>query len=683
VKANFQEHLMGLFKKEKDQSAETDNRVSHLDEYYKKVGISNLPEHVSSTVNRELAKLEKTDSTVAEYSIGLNYIDFILSLPWGKLTEDKLDLERAERVLDDEHMGLAQVKERVLEHLATTIKCQSKPYKIMVVDDEPIALENLSYTLRKEGYDVSTASNGKEALDLFNTDSFDLVVTDLKMQKMSGVELLEAVHKISTHTRFIITTGYATVESAVEALKKGAAHYLPKPVKLDTLKATVRELVQQNREYRTPRGSVLCFSGPPGIGKTSVGRSIANAFGRLFVCLSMAGLRDEAELRGHRRTYVGAMPGRILSEIQKAGFRNPVFMLDELDKIGQDFRGDPASVLLEVLDPSQNGRFLDYYLDIPFDLSEVLFITTANDIDMLPKPLLDRMEIIHFSGYTISEKKKIARHYLIPRQLKAHGLEIADLSFSDDALTKVIFEHTREAGLRNLEREIARICRKTDRLLFQKKINLPATIDKSVVEDLLGAPKFKSASRGLNNIPGVTTGLVWTEFGGQIIFVETAIMKGNRNLVLTGSLGEVLKESAQTALSYVRSSAEQFGINEDFYSGCDIHIHIPAGAIPKDGPSAGITIAVALISLLTRKPCQKEIAMTGELTLSGTILPVSGIREKILAAQQSGIKTVILPESNKTDFNLMEPEVREAVDVIFADSIPAVINHILEKDEAG
>ncbi len=670
---------MGLFKKEKDQTEEPDNRAGILDEYYQKIKNSDLPEHVSETVHRELTKLENTDSANAEYSIGLSYIEFILSLPWRKLTMDKLDLERAELILDNEHMGLLHVKERVLEHLATTIKCQSKPYKILVVDDEPIALENLSYTLKKEGYSIASASDGQEALNLFNAVSFDLVVTDLKMQKMSGVELLEAVQKISPHTRFIITTGYATVESAVDALKKGAAHYLPKPVKLDTLKATVRELVQQDQKYQTPKGSVLCLSGPPGIGKTSVGHSIANAFGRQFVCLSMAGLRDEAELRGHRRTYVGAMPGRILSEIRKVGFRNPVFMLDELDKIGQDFRGDPASVLLEVLDPSQNSNFLDYYLDIPFDLSELLFITTANDIDKLPTPLLDRMEIIQFSSYTPSEKKKIARHYLIPRQLKAHGLETSDLSFSDDALTKVIFEYTREAGLRNLEREIARICRKTDRLLFQKKVDLPMSIDQNRIEELLGAPKFSNTSRSLTNIPGVTTGLVWTEFGGQIIYIETAKMKGNQNLVLTGSLGEVLKESAQTALSYVRSSADRFGIDEDFYSGCDIHIHIPAGAIPKDGPSAGITIAIALISLLTQKPCRKDVAMTGELTLSGSILPVSGIREKILAAQQSGIGTVILPKSNQSDYDILEREVREAADIIFADSIQSVVSRILEK----
>ena len=670
---------MGFFKKEKDQGPEVaDDQARKLEEYYTKAKEADLPKQVFETVNRELSKLENIEPSIAEYSVGLNYIGLILSLPWKKLTEDKLDLSAAERILEAEHMGLHHVKERVLEHLATAIKCQAKPYKILVVDDEPIALENLSYSLKKEGYIVSKATNGKEALDLFDTEVFDLVVTDLKMQKMSGVELLEAVRSRSTQTKFIITTGYATVESAVDALKKGAAHYLPKPVKLDTLKKTVRELVSQNCEFHKTRGSVLCFAGPPGIGKTSVGRSIANAFGRNFICLSMAGLRDEAELRGHRRTYVGAMPGRILSEIQKAESRNPVFMLDELDKIGQDFRGDPASVLLEVLDPAQNHRFLDYYLDIPFDLSEVMFITTANNIDKLPSPLLDRMEIIQFSSYTLSEKRKIARHYLIPRQLKAHGLESTDLNFTEEALTKVIFEYTREAGLRNLDREIASICRKTDRLLLQKQMTLPAEIDQHNIEELLGAPKFNNRKRGIENIPGVTTGLVWTEFGGQTIFIETAIMKGNRNLVLTGSLGEVLKESAQTALSYVRSTAAHYGIDEDFFAGNDIHIHIPAGAIPKDGPSAGITIAVALISLLTRKPCRRDVAMSGEVTLSGCVLPVSGIREKILAAQQDGIKTIFFPRSNESDYESLEPEVKEAVQIVFTDSIQDVIEQILE-----
>lgn len=678
---------MNFFKKSKEQKESTPKTEegskdvhSHHHELYEELENAVLPEHARKTATKELERLEKTDPSVAEYSIGLNYVKFVLSLPWEKTAEDNLDLERAEQILHAEHMGLSQVKERVLEHLAASIMCLSRKYKVMVVDDEPIALDNLEHTLKKENYDVVTATNGQEALKLFENASFDLVVTDLKMQRISGIELLEEVTKISPQTKFIITTGYATVETAVDALKKGAAHYLPKPVKLDTLRQTVKEILSQSSTYRVPQGSVLCFSGPPGIGKTSVGRSIANAFGRKFICLSMGGLRDEAELRGHRRTYVGALPGRILSELQKVGEKNPVFMLDELDKIGQDFRGDPASVLLEVLDPKQNSQFLDYYLDIPFDLSQVMFITTANVVEKLPTPLLDRMEIIPFSSYTMGEKREIARNYLVPRQLRSHGLNDTDLEFSEEALNAMITGYTREAGLRNLEREIASICRKVDKLVFKHEITVPASLNAAKIEELLGPPRYTSASKREKDRSGVTTGLVWTEFGGQIIFVETAIMKGNQNLIMTGSLGEVLKESAQTALSFVRSSVEQFGIEPDFYSGHDIHIHIPAGSIPKDGPSAGITIAVALISLLTKRTSRSDVAMSGELTLSGQILPVSGLREKILAAQQAGITTVVLPAENESSIAILETEVREATRIVLAESVADAVSVALSAE---
>ena len=669
---------MSIFKKTKTDSPEPAPPESALHELYQELAQALLPEHAHTAVQKELERIEKTDSSVAEYSVGLNYVKFILSLPWNKMAADNLDLERAERILDAEHHGLTQVKERVLEHLAASIMRRSKPAKILVVDDEAIALDNLAFTLKKENYEVVTATDGKEALDRCNETMFDLVVTDLKMQQMDGIQLLEAVRKKSPRTSFIITTGYATVETAVDALKKGAAHYLPKPVKLETLRQTVKKILSEKQGIQISQGTVLCFSGPPGIGKTSVGRSIANAFDRKFICLSMAGLRDEAELRGHRRTYVGAMPGRILSEIQKTGERNPVFMLDELDKIGQDFRGDPASVLLEVLDPSQNHHFLDYYLDIPFDLSQVMFITTANLVEKLPAPLLDRMEIIPFSSYTIGEKKQIAQNYLIPRQLEAHGLNTTDLTFSEKSLNNIIQGYTREAGLRNLERELARICRKMDRRIFQKSVHLPAKIDETKVEELLGPAPYSNNTRAANDRPGVTTGLVWTEFGGQIISIETAIMKGDRHLIMTGSLGEVLKESAQTALSFVRSCAAQFEIDPDFFTGCDVHVHIPAGSVPKDGPSAGITIAVALVSLLTQRRSKNDVAMSGELTLSGQILPVSGLREKILAAQQAGIKTVVFPKRNEAGIQALDEEVREAAHIILAESIESITELVLE-----
>ena len=412
-------------------------------------------------------------------------------------------------------------------------------------------------------------------------------------------------------------TGYATVSTAVDALRKGAAHYLSKPINLDDLRLTVKELVSKKRHFQMSRGPILCFTGPPGTGKTSIGQAIAESLGRKFVRLSLAGLRDEAELRGHRRTYVGALPGRIINEIRRLGVNNPVFMLDEIDKIGQDFRGDPASVLLEVLDPEQNRHFVDYYLDVPFDLSRVMFIATANVVGNLPAPLLDRLEIIPFQGYTEREKVEIASRYLLPRQLQNHGLASLDLSFTEDAIVRVIRDYTREAGLRQLDRELATISRKLARLALQRPpgVARPARSMRTEVEKLLGPRKFTHEIQAAKDRVGVATGLVWTEFGGEIIFVEATRMKGHKQLILTGSMGEVLQESAQTALSYVRSHAEDLRIDPDFFSQSDIHIHLPSGAVPKEGPSAGVTIAVALISLLTGRPARREVAMTGEINL--------------------------------------------------------------------
>ena len=348
---------------------------------------ASLPEAVAAVARKELERLDKTDPSVAEYTIGLNYLDFLISLPWNRVTEDNLDLKRAERLLEAQHYGLNHVKERILEYLAVRTLCSLQTSQVLVVDDEEIARTNLEYILRKEGHQVSTAANGLEALEKVKAQEFDVVLTDLKMEKMDGLQLLESVKQIAPHTEIIMVTGYATVSTAVDALKKGAAHYLSKPIKLDELRATVREIVEKKRHLQMCRGPILCFAGPPGVGKTSIGRSIAEALERKFVRLSLAGLRDEAELRGHRRTYVGAMPGRIINELKRLEVRNPVFMLDEIDKIGQDFRGDPASVLLEILDPEQNSNFVDHYLDVPFDLSGAMFITTANVVEKLPGPL--------------------------------------------------------------------------------------------------------------------------------------------------------------------------------------------------------------------------------------------------------------------------------------------------------
>jgi ATP-dependent Lon protease len=637
-----------------------------------------LPEAVTAVALKELERLEKTDPSVAEYSIGLNYLDYLISLPWTRFTEDNLDLKRAERILDTQHYGLGHVKERILEYLAVRTLCSLQTSQILVVDDEEIARTNLEYILRKEGHQVATAANGMEALDKVKAQEFDVILTDLKMEKMDGIQLLESVKQIAPHTDIIMVTGYATVSSAVDALKKGAAHYLSKPIKLDELRATVREIVEKKRHMQMNRGPILCFAGPPGTGKTSMGQAIAEALERKFVRLSLAGLRDEAELRGHRRTYVGAMPGRIINELKRLEVKNPVFMLDEIDKIGQDFRGDPASVLLEILDPQQNNNFVDHFVDVPFDLSGVMFITTANLVENLPAPLLDRLEVINFPGYTTREKLNIARHYLIPRQLRENALSHLGIDFSEEAIAKIIDDYTREAGLRNLEREIAMVCRKLARIALQHKgASSALTVDEKLVEKFLGPRKFTHEVAETGNQVGVTTGLVWTEFGGEIIFVEATRMKGHKQLILTGSLGNVLQESAQTALSYIRSHAEQFKLDPDFFADQDIHIHLPSGAIPKEGPSAGVTIALALLSLLTGRPARRDVALTGELTLSGRILPVSGIREKVLAAQRAGVKTVVFPQQNEVDINNLEEEVKEGVNIVLADRIDPLLDLVL------
>jgi len=639
-----------------------------------------LPEAVAAVALKELERLEKTDPSVAEYSIGLNYLDYLISLPWNRVTEDNLDLKRAERLLESKHYGLAHVKERILEYLAVRTLCSLQTSQILVVDDEEIARTNLEYILRKEGHQVATAANGLEALEQVKAHQFDIVLTDLKMEKMDGLQLLESVKQIAPHTEIIMVTGYATVSTAVDALKKGAAHYLSKPIKLDELRATVREIIEKKRHRQMNRGPILCFAGPPGTGKTSIGRGIAEALERQFVRLSLAGLRDEAELRGHRRTYVGAMPGRIINELKRLGVRNPVFMLDEIDKIGQDFRGDPASVLLEILDPEQNSHFTDHYLDVPFDLSGVMFITTANVVEKLPAPLLDRLEVIYFPGYTEAEKVKIAKNYLIPRQLREHGLQHLGLEFTEAAVSRIIGNYTREAGLRNLEREIATVCRKLARLCLQDKGQSCAlTVNGVLVEKFLGPRKFIHEVAEAGNQVGVTTGLVWTEFGGEIIFVEATRMRGHKQLILTGSLGSVMQESAQTALSYVRSRADKFGLDPGFFSDSDLHIHLPSGAIPKEGPSAGVTIALALLSLLTNRPARRDVALSGELTLSGRLLPVSGIREKILAAQRAGVKVVVFPQKNAVDIADLDPEVKEGLEIVLADDLEPLVDLVLLK----
>ena len=493
-----------------------------------------LPEEARKEAERELERLARMHPSSSEYTVARTYLDWILELPWNDSTEDQLDLDEAQKVLDQDHYDLEKIKKRIVEFMA------------------------------------------------------------------------------------------------VRKLKPDA------------------------------KGTILCFAGPPGTGKTSLGKSIARAMGRKFHRIALGGVRDEAEIRGHRRTYVGAMPGRIIQGLRKVGVNNPVMMLDEVDKIGSDFRGDPASALLEVLDPEQNSKFTDHYLGVEFDLSNVIFIATANILDTIPSPLLDRMEVLELSGYTLEEKIEIAKRYLIPRQLEAHGLTKKNLSIEKRALVRIIGEYTREAGVRNLERQIGAICRAVARKVatgHQEKIVLKVRN----LEEYLGKPKYISDVAERTSVPGVATGLAWTPSGGDILFIEATRMPGSGKLTLTGQLGDVMKESAQTALSYIRSKACELGIPQDIFKTEDVHIHVPAGAIPKDGPSAGVTIGVALVSLFTGRPVRPEVAMTGEITLRGLVLPVGGIKEKVLAAHRAKIKEIILPKRNANDLDELPEQVHNAL----------------------
>jgi ATP-dependent Lon protease len=519
---------------------------AEIEELRQKIEGAGMPKEVKEVALRELDRLSKMHPAAAEYTVSRTYIDWLISLPWNKVTEDNLDITHAKQVLDEDHHNLDDVKERLLEFLA------------------------------------------------------------------------------------------------------------------------VRKLKQDTK------GPILCFVGPPGVGKTSLGQSIARALGRKFIRMSLGGMRDEAEIRGHRRTYVGALPGRIIQGLRQAGTKNPVFMLDEVDKLGFDFRGDPAAALLEVLDPEQNHTFVDHYLDVPFDLSQVLFICTANITDTIPPALLDRMEVIRLPGYSHEEKLQIAKRYLVPRNLKEHGLTEDHVEFTDEALSVIVKQYTREAGVRNLNREIANICRKVARRVAEGNTEKVIVTPENVSE-FLGPPKFLEEIAERRPQVGVATGLAWTPFGGSVLFVETTKMPGKGALIITGYLGEIMKESAQAALSYVRSRSEQLGIHEDFFSKHDIHIHVPAGAIPKDGPSAGITMATALASLATGRPVRRDVAMTGEITLTGRILPVGGIKEKVLAAKEAGINEIILPAQNEKDLVEIPEHIRSALRFYFVENMDEVL----------
>lgn len=540
---------------------DTDEQMVEVEEFRQKIADAGMPEESEKEALRELDRLSKLPIAAAEYGVIRTYLDWLTSLPWEKRTDDNLDITHARTVLDQDHYGLQDIKERILEFLAVR-------------------------KLRRERAD-----------------------------EFSHAEYADSVR-------------------------------------------------------RERMGAILCFVGPPGVGKTSLGASIARAMGRKFIRMSLGGVRDEAEIRGFRRTYIGAMPGRIIQTLRRVETRNPIIMMDEIDKLGHDFRGDPASALLEVLDPEQNAEFRDHYLDVAFDLSEVMFITTANELDPIPGPLRDRMEIIQLSGYTEQEKAAIATQYLVRRQTRENGLRPEEVEFTLEALLEVIRDYTREAGVRTLEREIGRVMRKIVTRIAEGKTG-KVVIDKTMVRELLGKPRYgyRTEIEERTDRPGVATGLAWTPVGGEVMFIEATQYPGGKGFQYTGHLGEVMQESARIALSYVRSRAETLGITSDFFDRHDLHLHVPSGAVPKDGPSAGVTMAVALASLLTGRPVRSNVAMTGEITLRGQVLPVGGVKDKILAAHRLGIDTVIIPHKNENDIDDLPEDVRNQLKFVLVDKI--------------
>jgi ATP-dependent Lon protease len=549
---------------------EKDEQAVEVEEFRQKIEAAKMPEEPGKMARRELDRMSRLPTAAAEYGVIRTYLDWLVSLPWSASTQDNLEIAHARKILDQDHYGLKDVKERILEFLA----------------------------IRK-----------------------------LRLERK------------------------------------------------DENRAPSKDLIRRERE-----GVILCFVGPPGVGKTSLGQSIARAMERKFIRISLGGVRDEAEIRGHRRTYIGAMPGRILQALRRVESRNPVFMLDEVDKLTMDFHGDPASALLEVLDPEQNIEFRDNYLEVAYDLSQVFFITTANTLETIPGPLLDRMEIIHLSGYTESEKIAIAQGYLVPRQIRENGLHENEVNFTKESLKAIINEYTRESGVRNLERKIGAACRKIGTRIAEGK-KQSAKITPKVARELLGHPIFLENEEidQRTSIPGVVPGLAWTPFGGDILFIEATRMPGAKGFQVTGSVGNVMQESARAALSYVRSHTDEIGLPKDFFEKSDIHLHIPAGAQPKDGPSAGVTMATALVSLISGQPVRKGVSMTGEITLRGQVMPVGGIKEKMLAAHRAGLNKVILPKRNALDLEDLPEEIKNSMTFVFAETVMDVLKVALEK----
>ena len=530
---------------------EEDDINSEADEYREKLNKIKAPKETKEKIAKEINKFSKISPMSPDVSVSRAYLDTVFSLPWNKETRDKLDLEKAKQILDDEHYGLEKVKERILEYLA--------------------------------------------------------------------------IRKLS----------------------------------------------------KSLKGPIICLVGPPGVGKTSIAKSIADSLGRKFVRISLGGVRDEAEIRGHRRTYVGSMPGRIVNGLKEAQTKNPVFLLDEIDKMSSDYKGDPASAMLEVLDPEQNKDFVDHYLEVPFDLSKILFVTTANSLSTIPRPLLDRMEIIEVSGYIEEEKLNIVKKYLLPKQIKEHALKYNFIKMDDEVIRDVIDSYTREAGVRNLERKIAQICRKVAKKYVENPSLEEVVITKGDLDEYLGKNRYRHQLAGTKPEVGIVTGLAWTAVGGETLTAEVNVLKGKGQVVLTGKLGAVMKESAQTGISYIRSIADNFDIDPEFYSKNDIHIHLPEGAVPKDGPSAGITMALAVLSALTNIPVRNNVAMTGEITLRGRVLAVGGVKEKLLAAHRAGITKVLLPKDCKHDLEEIPQNVKDEMEFVLVEHMDEVLEHAL------
>ena len=648
IKSKVQEELGGrqreMFLREQLKAIQKElgeDSAEELEELRETLDALDLPEEARKEVDRELGRLGRMNREAMESQVIRTYLETIAELPWSERSDDKLDLGRAEEILEEDHYGLEDVKDRVLEFLA-----------VRKLRDERDAA--------REGSEADGSAEGRAAAEAAGemAETFDEPLRAAPAgAPLAGAEAIPFPALASPDAPAHGAPGRAPDRDEVPG--EG-----PDPEE-------VPDPVPGNPDEKGSKGPILLFVGPPGVGKTSVARSIARAMGREYVRISLGGVRDEADIRGHRRTYVGAMPGRIIQGMKQAGTKNPVFLLDEVDKLGISYQGDPASALLEVLDPAQNDSFTDHYLGVPYDLSEVLFIATANFIQNIPQPLLDRMETVEFSGYTEREKLEIAKRYLVPRQIRENGLTNERIEISEEALSEVISRYTREAGVRQLERSVGGLCRKVARRIAAGRAER-MSVGPEEVSELLGRPKVHPERALEEDTAGIATGMYYTPTGGDIMFVEASPMKGKGDLVLTGQLGDVMKESARAALTYAKAHAEALGVAEDAFDG-DVHVHVPAGAIPKDGPSAGVTMATALVSALSGRPVRHDLAMTGEITLSGRVLPIGGVKEKVLGAVRAGITSVVLPKENESHLEDLPEEVRDALDIHLVEELGEVL----------